>query len=358
MQMDEKKIALILPGIVPGGLERVMVELANSFSLVDGIEVHVISLTKGEQFYRLEDKVIFHEPSFFHRSFDRITFTVKTFRFLRIKLKEVKPLSLLSFGGKYNAFVLLAAMGIGIRSYISDRSRPRISYGKILDILNPILYKRAAGIIAQTEKAKQVHLERTGHKNIRVIGNPIRQTEISPALQKQNIILNVGRFIASKHQDILLEYFASVNSENWRLIFLGDGKLKVEVEAKAIKLGLKDRVEFPGAVKNVDEYYRKSKIFAFTSTSEGFPNVLGEAMSAGCACISYDCEAGPSELIDDGINGYLIEETDHKNYKSKLQSLIDDEELCIRFGEASRKKIVENFGIRIIRNKYLDFITG
>lgn len=334
-----------------------MVELANSFSRERDIEVHLVSLTKGDKFYSLEDNVNFHEPPFFHTKFNRVTFTIKTLSFLRKKIFEIKPYSLLSFGGKYNSFVLIAVFGLGVRSFVSDRSRPTISYGSILDFVNPLIYRTSAGIIAQTEKAGEVYTQRIGHKNLRVIGNPIRSVDASDKMEKQNIILNVGRFIDSKHQDLLLEYFSQINSDGWRLIFLGDGRLKEKVQAKSVKLGLNDKVEFPGAVKNVEEYYQKSKIFAFTSTSEGFPNVLGEAMSAECACLSFDCEAGPSELIDDGINGFLISQMDHVNYKNKLQLLLNDDQLRERFGKAARRKILDNFGIEKISKNYLDFIT-
>lgn len=350
------KIALILPGLSSGGLERVMTELAEIFSEKHKVKVHVIALTGGNQFYKIADKAVFHKPAFDHKKYHRLLFTIKIFCFLRKTLKQIKPDSLLSFGGKYNAFVLLASSGLNIHRYVSDRSRPNISYGRFLDWLNPLLYRKATGIVAQTDKAKQIMFQRTRHQNIQVIGNPIRR--MNPVDKpKENIILNVGRFIGSKHQDLLIEYFATIKQEDWRLVFLGDGPHLPAVRRKAKELGVIDQVEFPGVVEDVDSYYSKSKIFGFTSTSEGFPNALGEAMAAGCACISFDCLAGPADLIDDGMNGVLVPEMDHDQYSEKLKILMQDSNLCESFGTAAKKKM-EQFDRATIAEAYFNFITG
>ena len=67
-----------------------------------------------------------------------------------------------------------------------------------------------------------------------------------------------------------------------------------------------DKVFLEGKQADVETYYFKSKVFAFTSSSEGFPNVIGEAMSARLPVIAFDCIAGPSEMIKDNENGFLI----------------------------------------------------
>ncbi len=336
-----------------GGAERVMATLANEFQNIEMVEISLIILTGGEIFYPINDKVKIYKPNFNYKNFNRIIFTLKIMFFLRKTLQEIKPDFSLSFGGKYNSFCLLTSLGLGIKSFISDRSCPGISYGKFIDTLNSITYKTAYGIIAQTEKAKLFLIKKTEHKNIQVIGNPIKS--FSNNIEKKLIILNVGRFIETKHQDWLIEYFNELETFNWELWFIGDGPLYEQTMLKAKKTKKSKKIIFFGNQKKLEKYYNVSAIFAFTSTSEGFPNALGEAMSAGCACISFDCEAGPSDLIENGINGWLVKNEDHIDYKNKLGILIAEEKLRNKFSNESIKKI-SNFDEGKISEAYLNFI--
>jgi GalNAc-alpha-(1->4)-GalNAc-alpha-(1->3)-diNAcBac-PP-undecaprenol alpha-1,4-N-acetyl-D-galactosaminyltransferase len=251
--------------------------------------------------------------------------------------------------------VVLTSLGLRIPVYVSDRSRPSISYGRLQDILNPRVYRLAAGIIAQTERAKVFFERTTRHPNIGIIGNPIR-TIHAPSHQRKNIILNVGRFIATKHQDWLVDYFVSINNPAWRLVFLGDGELLESVMNKARRSVAADRIEFLGNQKEIDRYYVEARIFAFTSTSEGFPNALGEAMAAGLACISFDCEAGPSDLIASGENGILISEEDHEGYRKALAMLMDDVNLCETMGNKAQQSM-KRFETGAISEAFYRFIT-
>ncbi|MCB0540139.1 MAG: glycosyltransferase [Bacteroidetes bacterium] len=291
-----KKIALILSALKPGGAERVMTELARIFSTQEGIKTYLLLMTKGDKFYTLPPNVEIIEPDFKFLPQKRLVSTIKSFFYVRKSLKEIKPDSALSFSGRFNAFVILCAWRLGIKIFISDRSRPGISYGRFLDIFNPIIYKKASGIIAQTTEAQMICRKATHHKNIEVISNPIRTLDLKP-LEKEKIILNVGRFIKSKKQEWLIDYFDQISNEDWSLVFLGDGPELRRVKKYAKEKAIARNIHFLGTSKNVDFYYSIASIFAFTSVSEGFPNALGEAMAAGLACISFDCSSGHSEIF-------------------------------------------------------------
>jgi GalNAc-alpha-(1->4)-GalNAc-alpha-(1->3)-diNAcBac-PP-undecaprenol alpha-1,4-N-acetyl-D-galactosaminyltransferase len=316
--------------------------------------VNLILLTKAPRFYVLDPRIKVHEPSFRIEELGRLRFTLKCFFWLRSLWKKLQASAALSFGGKYNAMVLLSALGKGQKVFVSDRSRPSISYGRILDKLNPVVYRQAAGIVAQTERAKDIMHRATGHKNIIVIPNPVPQVPKSDKV-RQKVILNAGRFIASKHQDWLIDYFEQLEDPEWVLRFLGDGPKWEEVKAKAAQSPKKNQIEFLGNVNPIIPYYQDAGIFAFTSSSEGFPNVLGEAMSAACPVISFDCEAGPADLIEDQISGYLIELKNHKDYIAKLKLLISDGAKRESFGAAARARM-QRFKEPEICLNYLNFM--
>jgi GalNAc-alpha-(1->4)-GalNAc-alpha-(1->3)-diNAcBac-PP-undecaprenol alpha-1,4-N-acetyl-D-galactosaminyltransferase len=350
------KIALVIPSLGAGGAERVMTTLANAFVEKKNVEVYLINLTGGEEFYTLDNEVKVYTPDFSYKDYTRLVFTLKIFHFLRTTFRSISPNTILSFGGRYNSFVLMSAISLATKIFVSDRSRPGSSYGRLLDFLNPLIYRWADGIIAQTEAARIYYSEKIGHRNVVVIGNPVRDTDVVGDARKR-IILNVGRFIESKHQDWLIDYFNHINRSDWQLWFLGDGPRWRAVKSKAEVSPLRDQIKFWGNRKEVDHFYRESMIFAFTSTSEGFPNALAEALMAGCACISFDCVTGPADLIEHGVNGYLIELENHANYRLCLSEMMNDPAICRKFGETATQ-FMERYRAEHIADAFYQFMAS
>lgn len=351
-----KKICLVVPSLGAGGLERVMSELASYFCTKDNVEVFLVILTKQERFYTVCEKVTVIEPDFNHQDYSRIVFTFKIMKYLRETVKKINPDTVLCFGEKYNSFTILALLFTNYRVFVSDRSSPLASLNFTHRICRKILYRQASGIISQTSKSKSVLTKTIGHKNIVVVPNPIKTFPDRLDNQRENIILNIGRLIRSKNQDKLMDIFSEIDNKDWKLLFLGNGKEKEYYKDYAVKLGIADRVSFIEATHELHKYLSKSKIFAFTSSSEGFPNVLGEAMFFPVASISYNCVAGPDDLIRDGENGFLVAMDDNKSYIQKLGMLMSDGSLRDRF-ETQAMKDKTSFSIECVGDQYFDAIT-
>ena len=358
-----KKICLVVHSLQAGGMERVMAELAGYFSTRNNLQVHVVLYgINREIFYDLPEDIIVHKPTFIFRDDQRKLSSLKTMLYLRKKLKEIKPDAVLSFGEYWNNFVLIATLGLHYPVFVSDRSQPDKSLGKVQDKLRSILYPRARGVIAQSEKAKQIYEAMYRHTNIAVIGNPIRSiTNGATIPEKENIVLMVGRLITSKHQDRLIELFVQINKPGWKLVIVGYDHLKqnhMERLQQLVKdLDATDQVILAGKRQNVEDYYLRSKVFAFTSSSEGFPNVIGEAMSAGLPVVAFDCIAGPSELIRDNENGFLIPLFDYDLFRQKLEKLMDDEQLREKFGAAASLSI-KRFSVDSVGEKFYSFLLN
>jgi GalNAc-alpha-(1->4)-GalNAc-alpha-(1->3)-diNAcBac-PP-undecaprenol alpha-1,4-N-acetyl-D-galactosaminyltransferase len=363
MSLKATKICLIIPSLGPGGMERVMSLLANYFSTEKGAEIHLILYAKKRNiFYEIDESVSIHRPDFEFRDRFRAYYTLKTLFFLRKKVKELSPDVILSFGEYWNQFVLLSNLGRNDRIYVADRAQPGLKRSYLYNRITKWLYKRAKGIIVQTKKAKKIYYKLYNHQNIAAIGNPIRDIENADEISdREKVILSVGRLVDTKHFDLLIRIFEKVQKKNWHLIIVGGDSQKqnemMRLRGLIKEKNLEDSVELAGIVSNVDEYYRKSSIFAFTSSSEGFPNVIGEAMSAGLPVISFDCVAGPSDLIEDGKNGYLIPLFDENEYSKKLTSLMNDEYLRKIMGEHSKQRI-QDYSTPSIGDEFLKFITS
>lgn len=366
---NKKVICLVVPSLVSGGMERVMSEIANDFSTREDIVVHLIILTKQPIFYSLKEKVIVHEPQFTTKGVNKLFTTIRVLFFLRRKLKEINPHSFLSFGGKYNSFVMLSSIGLKIKKYLSDRNSPQINSRLSFKnnsvyktgsgfqyILKHILYPGATGIIVQTETAKKIETERLRHPNIICIPNPVRKISFEGE-PKEKIILNVGRFVATKQQELLIEIFSKIDRKDWKVIFAGEGPLLKNAKRLVKDLNLENNIEFAGNRTDIDKLYQQSEIFAFTSVSEGFPNALAEALNTPLATIAIDCIAGPSDLIKDGYNGFLVPQTEIKEYQDKLTMLIEDAELRKKFKTNSKEKM-KNFEYVVIMNSFYKVMTS
>ena len=338
-----------------------MAELATYFVGRKRVELHLLLYgIKRDIFYALPDSVIVHRPLFVFNNKIRIISSLRTLFFLRKKIKTIQPDTILSFGEYWNSFVLLALFDLRFPIYVSDRSQPDKSLGKIHDRLRNWLYPRATGVIAQTHAAKNIYQTLYRHLNMQVIGNPIRSIQ-EKKIERENIVLMVGRLIRSKNQDRLIELFSKINMPEWRLMLVGYDHLKQDNRVRLVQmvsdLKLEKRVVFAGKQADVDEYYLRSKIFAFTSTSEGFPNVIGEAMAAGLPLVAFDCMAGPADMVEDGKSGFLIPLGDLELFQNQLEVLMKDSAMRAQFGEYAKGSI-GRFAVDNIGEKYFEFITS
>ncbi|MFT6324986.1 MAG: glycosyltransferase involved in cell wall biosynthesis [Halieaceae bacterium] len=268
--------------------------------------------------------------------------------------------SILSFGEHWNNLVLLAGLGKNFSVFVSDRCQPNKSLGKFQNLLRIWLYPKSKGVIAQTMQAKSIFHTMYEHENIGVIGNPISVKPKVEFLERENIVLSVGRLITSKHQEELIRLFVEIGKSDWKLVIVGGDALKQKNHSKLAnlitELGIQNRVILTGAIKDVGFWYERASVFAFTSSSEGFPNVIGEALSYGVPVISFDCVAGPSDMITDGFNGYLVELFDFDMFRVRLAKLMDDESIRQKMSINAPRSVLKFEESMMVQN-FFKFIT-
>jgi GalNAc-alpha-(1->4)-GalNAc-alpha-(1->3)-diNAcBac-PP-undecaprenol alpha-1,4-N-acetyl-D-galactosaminyltransferase len=343
-------------------MERVMSELSGYFCLKEEVDVHLVLFGRNpEIFYHVPSNLAIHRPeSEFNNKF-RLISSVKRMIFLRHTIKEIKPNFILSFGEYWNSFVMLALLGLNCPIFLSDRCRPDKYLGFFHQNLRRVLYRFATGIIVQTEKAKEIYETFLHHSCIKIIGNPIREIKTDDITIKENVVLTIGRLIPSKNHMNLIDSFVRINTKDWKLIIVGGNALNMnlmkDIKDRVSKLGMENSIILAGNCADVDSFYRKSKVFVMMSDSEGFPNVIGEAMSSGLPVVAFDCIAGPSEMITDGKDGFLIPLYDYEMFEMRLVSLINEPDLRERLGLEARNSI-RNFAIDRIGEDYYSFISS
>lgn len=333
MEKTNKSICFILPSLRTGGMERVAVDLINYFSENNKFEnIYLILLTKDGNDFTIHKKVSVFKPVFSQKK-NKFLFFLYSLYFVRNILKEKNPHVCINIGDRFNSFFLLSASFLDIKKVITNRRNPRLSNGLIIDIVDQLLYKKSDLLLTQTHKAEKYLKLKFPKTTVKVIPNPVT-LQRTLNLPKENIILNVARFVPSKNQSFLIDTFKSLNLAGWTLIMCGDGPTFSELSQQSSQ-----SIVFLGNISDVNQLYKRASIFAFPSLTEGFPNALAESMSFGCACISYDCDFGPSDLIEDNINGFLVHTRDENTFLKKIQLLVENKELRDLFGKNAISKI-------------------
>ena len=338
-------MACLIHSLGFGGSQRVMALLANEFAKDPSIDVHLILYgSDAPCVYVVSDSVTVHRPAFKFDKRSRLMSTLRRLRYLRAALGRGDYDAILSFGERWNSFVMLATLGKRQNIVLSDRSSPIVKLGWVHSSLRRLLYPRAHGLLAQTNEAREMATRHGLNSRIRVIPNPINLPEPAQESGRQNTILSVGRMVSTKHYDQLIRIFASLDAKNWKLIIVGDDsqrqKHRSTLEALAESLGVADRVEFAGERTDVQSFYDRAKIFAFTSSSEGYPNVLAEALASGLPAVAYNCVAGPADLIANGKNGYLVDLFDEEGFRKRLIELVEDEDKRKQMSVRARESVM------------------
>ena len=199
------------------------------------------------------------------------------------------------------------------------------------------------------------------HTKVIHVPNMLTKTDTAISDLKNKNIISVGRLHTGKRIDELIKIFSKLNTKSSKLYIIGDGDEYINLSRLIDELNLSNRVYLLG-YKNHDEinkYYQDSCIFAMTSITEGLPMVLLEAGSAGIPSIAYQTDSGVEDIIDNGINGFVIKNRNEEEYIAKLDEYLKDKNLqktmsknmLEKTKEFSAKKII-NIWVGVLEYKY------
>jgi len=155
-------------------------------------------------------------------------------------------------------------------------------------------------------------------------------------------IVSIGRFSKEKGYVDLIDVFKKFHDKypDWKLELIGDGSERNKIVDKIYEYGLNDLVTVHGYLKKnkINEILSKSSIYLMASYTESFGIVLIEAMSHGIPCVAFTSAEGANDLIEDGVNGYLIENRNFDEMVNKIQELVLSNAKRLSFGKNARKK--------------------
>lgn len=338
----KEKLLLISPMLHQGGFERVCITTARL--LKPYYDVSIVIFDDADIAFDIRGLSIINiHLGVRNGKLAKITNLMR--RAVRVrKLKQrMKPVIAYSFGPSANMVNALSKTSLtrvflGLRGYQDVADDPKMK----------LYVRKADRIICCSKEIEAIVQEKYGYLQTATLYNPYDAegiTELSKEKvtdlpwkmedeDRPRILIGVGRDDPIKGFWHLIKAFYLVQKEipQMRLIIMGDGSFE-QAKSLVSELQLEQKVYFPGVRKNPYKYLAASEMFLLSSYTEGFPNVLVEAMILGRPLISTDCRTGPAEILDHGKYGILVPDMgDTEDYSGDT---ISEKETC--FAE----KIVE-----------------
>lgn len=356
------KVTLVMPGLDIGGVERVMLQLAEGLTQ-NGINVDLVVINTAGKMRNDVPK----EVQLVDLNAPRVLLSIPQ---LIKYLLNIRPDVIISAKDYQNIIVLIAVKLSGIVTKVIVTTHVDVSVDwkqdsgfkqKFIKHLVTLCYPWADHIVAVSSGAADGLASMTGlsRSKIKTIYNPIITQKLfeladeaveDKIFMQENppIILGVGRLTKQKDFETLIRaFFLILQVRNARLVIIGDGGERPRLENIIRELGLEDNTYMPGFVDNLYAYMKRPAVFVLSSAWEGFPTVLVEAMALGTPVVSTNCPSGPSEILEDGRWGPVVpvgnQDALAKAILYVLEHPLPKDALMKRAKEFSSKRSVENY---------------
>lgn len=314
-----RRIAFFLPNLYGGGAERVAINLLKG--LLDQELSLDLVLAKAEGPYLKE------VPSSVRVIDLDETGVMRAVLPLAKYLQQYQPYALIAHLAHANVAAVLAKQlsRTSTRVVLVEHDnisagKPKVLKGRLIPLFMKFLYPCAEAIVSVSQGIKQdLHTQiNLAEGKVRTIYNPVvdgtlmekaSATLNHPWFQPGSppVFLGVGRLTEQKDFLTLIQAFAQLRQQKFaRLIILGEGEDRSQLEAEIRRLELMEDIALPGFIDNPYAYMHRASAFVLSSRWEALPTVLIEAMACGCPVISTDCPFGPQEILEGGKNGALV----------------------------------------------------
>lgn len=356
---EKPRLFFVIPSLMGGGAERVLISLANHFNQLNFQSV-IISLNDDIPAYAIDPgvKVVFILKRHKNLLGYRVLYIGKTFYRLVTLLRKEKPVCVISFITSANIWTGIACNFTRTPYIVSERTSPSRSVNQFSYFhkhLAASIYKKAAAVVVSAKGVEDCLLENKSFKkltNIHRITNAVTafKSGSTNSVHNRRFILAVGRLTRVKGFDMLITAYSNANLDDVDLLIIGEGEERVNLVCQIHNMELTEKVILPGSKTNLQDYYSQAEIFVLPSRNEGYPNALVEAMSFGCPCIAFDCDFGPSEIITNDVNGILVQKESIFGLTAAIKDLVNNSVLKNSLGMEARNIINTNNPEKIFKD--------
>ncbi len=332
-----------------GGLERVLSIKASYLAEKLNYEVHIITLNQGNKslFYDFSDQLIYHDIT---AKGNKLNYFLSYKKGLKKVVTIVKPDVILVCDDGLKGFFVPwflnkpcpmvyerhVSKNIEVKSDNSSLVK-KIKLASIFALMN-FGAKRYNKFIVLTKG----NLKEWPLNNVQVISNPLSFYPIDCSNLQNKKVIAVGKHCRQKGFDRLLQSWSKITRKfpDWKLEIYGTIEENEGLLNLAHSLRINNTVSFFPPEKNIGDKYQEASIYAMSSRYEGFGMVLTEAMAYGVPCVSFDCPYGPSDIINDGVDGFLVPNGNIDKFSEKIGELMQNNELRTHMGSQARKNVM------------------
>lgn len=326
-----------------GGAERVMAILCNRLVENNG-DIYLVTDEKKRKEYKLDSRIkriyvgYIGNGGFIRRNINMILS-------LRKIIRDVEPSVVCSFMMESNVRNVIASFGTRAKTCIAVRTSPdREIDNRIIRIIGHFICGLADVIVFQTETACRMYPRHTRNKSC-VIPNPVSDVFFEKPKCPKPIgkhIIAVGRLTAEKNFTRMIEIFEIVQKAvpDAVLSIWGEGYEREKLEKAISEKHLENKVILKGTTSCIKNEYDKNDIYILTSDFEGMPNTILEAMACGLPVVAADCPCGGvREIIENDMNGFLVDPADKMCFATKVLLLLSDVETYDRIAYEGRRTV-------------------
>ena len=354
------KYLFYISTISGGGAARVMVNIANGLA-EQGFEVSLVTNFRASHEYSVHDRIERYVVESTEDTNGSLKKNLNRIQILRRLVKDIKPDICVSFMVENNFRLMISTIGLKTKTVVSVRNDPAKEYPTArLRKLAELLYKRADGVVFQTEDAK-AFFSNNIQKKSRIIFNQVDERFFEDQSTEQGeYIVACGRLTKQKNYPMMIKAFSDAhkNHETEELRIYGEGDLQEELIKMVRESDLEKSVHFMGFSSDMVDVYRHAKLLIMTSDYEGMPNAILEALASGVPVISTDCPCGgPKMVIEPGVNGYLVPVGDSKRMGILINELLDDNDKLSAMKEKA-KASADQFRSDTILKEWISYLSS
>lgn len=337
-----------------GGAERVLSVVAN-YGAERGHAVTIITTSSAPASFALHPNIRHTGLGLAGVSGNIRTAVVANLRrwaALRRAVVESRPHVVISFSLQSNVLTVLATRGFGVPVVICEHTDlRRFRAGAMWRTLQLMTYPLADAVTCLTPNLLDDMRPLVGDRGY-LLPNPIAlppDPARVPVLPSGKLLLAMGRLHPVKGFNSLLRAFARLSRKHgdWHLLILGEGSERARLQQLIATLGLEGRATLYGHVSDPFPILRRAALFALSSSREGFPMALCEAMACGVPAVSFDCPSGPNYIIRNGYDGLLVPPGDEQALSRSIERLMIDDDERRRLGARARD-VVDRFSVEAV----------